>query len=107
MRTLENHFPAQQHAPQPPANPGWMHAEVPARVPTAAPDAEGKGLMISGYIMVALTVLIPLFALPGLIIGIITACVKKTQRAHGAAIIVLSVVVGALAFLMWASINAA
>jgi hypothetical protein len=107
MRTIDNHFPSTQYAPQPPANPAWMHAPaapVPA-VQTRAPGAEGKGLMISGYIMVALTLLIPLFMLPGLVIGIITASVKKTQRAHGAAIIVLSLVVGVLAFIMWASIN--
>ena len=107
MRTLDNHFASQQYAPQPPANQAWMNAPAPAHVPAEAPGAEGKGLMIAGYIMVGLTLLIPLLALPGLIIGIITASVKKTQRAHGAAIIVGSLVVGVLAFILWASINTA
>jgi hypothetical protein len=105
MRTVDNAFPTTQYAPQPPANQAWMHAPAPAQVPTAVPGAEGKGLMISGYVMVALTLLIPLFMLPGLVIGIIVASVKKTQRGHGAAIIAGSLVVGVLAFIMWASIN--
>src|SRR5215207_2901361 len=59
MRTLDNHFPSQQYAPQPPANQAWMNAPAPAHVPTAAPGAEGKGLMIAGYIMVGLTLADP------------------------------------------------
>ena len=104
MRTLDNQIPVPQ---QQPGQQAWMHAPVPAAVQTQDPAAEGKGLMIAGYILVGLTLLIPLLALPGLIIGIITASVKKTQRAHGAAIIVGSLVVGVLAFLLWASINTA
>jgi hypothetical protein len=105
MRTVDNHFPTTQYVPQPPANPAWMNAPVAAQVPTAAPRGEGRGLMIAGYILVGLTLLIPLLALPGLVVGIITASVKKTQRIHGVAIIVGSLVVGALAFVVWASIN--
>jgi hypothetical protein len=99
--------PAAHTVTEPPAQPAWMYQPAPAQVQTEAPGAEGKGLMITGYILVGLTVLIPLLMLPGLIVGIVTACVKKTQRSHGAAIIVLSLVVGVLAFAMWASINAA
>jgi hypothetical protein len=108
MRTLDNQYGTQNYTAAP-ASPAWMQApaQAPVHVQTQAPGHEGKGLMISGYIMVALTLLIPLFALPGLIIGIITASVKKTQRGHGAAIIVLSLVVGVLAFAFWASINTA
>lgn len=106
MTTLDHRFPTQQFAPPAPSQPAWMHQPAPAQVQTAAPGEEGKGLMISGYIMVGLTLLIPLFMLPGLIIGIITASVKKTQRGHGAAIIVGSIVVGILAFVMWAAISA-
>jgi hypothetical protein len=98
--------PAAHTVTEPPAQPAWMYAPQPAQVQTRAPEAEGKGLMIAGYILVGLTLLIPLLALPGLIVGIITASIKKTQRAHGAAIIVGSLVVGVLAFLFWASINA-
>jgi hypothetical protein len=104
---MNAHYPSQQYAPEAPAPQPWMHAPVPAQVQMKAPGEEGKGLMIAGYILVGLTLLIPLLALPGLIVGIVTASVKKTQRAHGAAIIVLSLVVGVLAFVMWASINAA
>jgi hypothetical protein len=105
---LDNQFGTQHYTPQVQGRPpAWMHAPVPAEVQTQAPGAEGKGLMTAGYILVGLTLIIPLLALPGLIVGIITASVKKTQRAHGAAIIVGSIVVGALAFVMWASINSA
>jgi hypothetical protein len=104
MRTLDNQFGTQQYGPE---APEWMQAPAPApaQVQTRAPGQEGQGLMIAGYILVGLTLFIPLLALPALIVGIVTASIKKTQRDHGAAIITLSIFVGAVAFAIWSSIN--
>ena len=102
---IDHAYPPQQFAPPAPAEPAWMHAPAypPAPLPVA-PAQEGQGLMIAGYTLAGLTALFPILALPGLIVGIILAT-KPTRRGHGAAVIVLSLVVGVLAFIAWAAIN--
>lgn len=65
------------------------------------PDTqEGSGIQIGGYICAGLSALMPLLGLPGLILGILTAT-KRGRGGHGAAIIILSIVVSGIAAVIY------
>jgi hypothetical protein len=80
------------------------HWSMYAPPPPADPD-EGRTLMIVGYVLAGTTFLFPLLGLPGLIIGIITAT-KPRRSTHGAAIIVMSVVLSVLSIWFWTDLIA-
>jgi hypothetical protein len=65
---------------------------------TEAPD--GKGIQIAGYICAGFAALMPLLGLAGLILGILTAT-KRGRGGHGAAIIILSIVIAGISYVVW------
>jgi hypothetical protein len=69
----------------------------------APPKQDGQTVQTLGYVMAGASLLIPILALAGLVLGIITAT-KPNRGGHGAAIISLSLVIGSLAFFFWAGV---
>ena len=68
-----------------------------------APASEGKGIQTAGYICAMLAAVLPLIGLAGLILGILTAT-KRGRGGHGAAIIILSIVVAGISSLVYFNI---
>lgn len=61
--------------------------------------------MIVGYSMAGAAIIFPILGLAGLVLGIITAT-KPGRGGHGAAIICLSVILGAVSWVFWVSVFA-
>jgi len=94
--------PVQQPAPseQPPPPP--VHMEPPRQRP-AVTSGDGEVLQKWGYVMAISTLIMPILALVGLILGIITRT-KPGRERHGAWIIGISVGLGLLTVLVWATV---
>ena len=68
---------------------------------TSAPGtSDGKGIQVAGYMCVVLSALMPAIGIAGLILGILTTT-KRGRGGHGAAIIVLSILVSAISFVVY------
>ena len=80
---------------------GSARGPYAATPPAAKPD--GKRVQVAGYICAGLSALMPAIGLAGLILGIITAT-KRGRGGHGAAIIILSIVVGTIAAIVWLNV---
>lgn len=80
---------------------GYAPPEIPAS--PAGQKAEGRGVQIAGYICAAAAAVMPIVGLAGLILGILTAT-KRGRGGHGAAIIILSIVVAAISFIVWVNV---
>jgi hypothetical protein len=101
-------MPYQQAVPsdQPPPPADQPPAERPApRSPRPASSATGDGEIVQkwGYVMACSTVVMPILGVVGLVLGIITAT-KPNRRNHGAAIIGISVVLGVVTAVLWATV---
>jgi hypothetical protein len=103
----EQAYQAYQQAPENPyAQQPYAQQPYPYAQPQAYPDPnDGKAIQIVGYSMAGASLIIPLLGLAGLVLGIITAT-KPRRGGHGAAIIVLSLLLGIVGFAIWSEINA-
>ena len=119
----QGYGPRPYHPPAPvppPVPPGFgmpTQAPVPAdqpppeqprveRRPTTAPalaTGDGEVLQKWGYVMAISTVIMPILALVGLILGAITAT-KPGRERHGAWIMGISIALGAVTLLLWATV---
>jgi hypothetical protein len=77
----------------------------PRRTSSAPAIATGDGEVLQkwGYVMAISTVIMPILALVGLILGAITAT-KPGRERHGAWIMGISVALGAITVLLWATV---
>jgi hypothetical protein len=93
-------MPIERPAPydQPPPPPAHME-----RPRSATPSSDGEVLQKWGYVMAVSTLIMPVLALVGLILGIITRT-KPGRERHGAWIIGISVGLGLLTVLVWATL---
>ncbi len=76
--------------------------------PTSSPSvlinqSDGRTAMIVGYSMAGASLIVPIVGIAGLVLGIITAT-KPGRGGHGAAIICLSVILGAVSWVFWTSV---
>ena len=96
-------MPIERPAPydQPPPPPVRM--EHPRPHPRPAASGDGEVLQKWGYVMAISTLIMPILALVGLILGIITRT-KPGRERHGAWIIGISVGLGLLTVLVWAAL---
>ena len=85
-------------APLLPRSPSTREAAAPS------PD-DGEVLQKWGYVMAISTIVIPVLALVGLILGILLAMKPHRQR-HGITIIAISIVLGLLTVGLWATFEA-
>ena len=80
-----------------PYAPAPFHPSVPAD------PNDGRTIMIVGYSMAGAALVLPIFGVAGMVLGIVTAT-KPRRSGHGAAIICLSVVLGAVSWVFWTSV---
>jgi hypothetical protein len=93
--------PVPPEQPPPPARP--LVADQPRSPGRAQPSGDGEVLQKWGYVMAISTVVMPILALAGLILGAITAT-KPGRERHGAWIMGISVALGAVTLLLWATV---
>jgi hypothetical protein len=94
--------PVQQPAPYEKPLPPPVHMEPPLQRP-AAPSGDGEVLQKWGYVMAISTLIMPILALVGLTLGILTRT-KPGRERHGAWIIGISVGLGLLTVVVWATV---
>ena len=82
--------------------PPHMQMESP-RPRSAGPSSDGEVLQKWGYVMAISTLIMPVLALVGLILGIITRT-KPGRERHGTWIIGISVGLGLLTVVVWATV---
>ena len=114
----QGYGPAPYHPPAPvppPVPPGYgmpMERPVPHDQPprspvqmerprSAAPSSDGEVLQKWGYVMAISTIVIPVLALVGLILGILLA-MKPHRKRHGITIIAISIALAVLTVGLWA-----
>ena len=85
---------------QPPPQPLQMESPRPR---SGASSSDGELLQKWGYVMAISTLIMPILALVGLILGIITRT-KPGRERHGTWIIGISVGLGLLTVLVWAAL---
>jgi hypothetical protein len=92
--------PYQQAPPEQPPPPA-VAPSVQHRPAVAASPDDGEVLQKWGYVMAISTLIVPILALVGLILGVLLAAKPHRQR-HGITIIAVSIALGLLTVALWA-----